>query len=386
MAKATTRQSATRAPKAAKATPRSARKAAKTSKAAAPRKATKPGPTTEPAGGDFLLPLDTAPMEARTAAELPDDKGAWQFEPKWDGFRCLAFRSGDAVDLRAKSGKPLGRYFPEMIELLSGLAADAFVVDGELVIAQDEALSFDALQMRLHPAESRIRKLSEETPARLILFDMLVAPDGASLMDEPLTIRRAALEAFVKAQGVKDRLVLSPATPSRARALDWLTGAGRGDTDGVVAKRLDGPYAPGERSMIKVKRLATADCVVGGFRYRRDGDEVGSLLLGLYDAQGKLNHVGFTSSIPREERASLTKKLEKLRGKPGFTGKAPGAPSRWSDAFSAAWEPLKPELVVEVRFDHVTGDRFRHGTKLMRWRPDKKPQQCTMDQLGASAG
>jgi ATP-dependent DNA ligase len=329
----------------------------------------------------FGLPLDIAPMEAKLAATPPIIGGPWQYEPKWDGFRCLAFKEGDAVELRAKSGKPLGRYFPEMIAVLRSLSVPRFVVDGELVIELDHRLSFDALQMRLHPAESRIRKLSAATPARLILFDILLAPDGARMLESPMAIRRRALEAFVKEIGKHDQLVLSPCTPEIDQAKRWLGESGHGSTDGIVAKRLDGVYQPGERAMVKVKRSRTADCVVGGFRYETGGREIGSLLLGLYNAGGELDHVGFTSSISDSERADLTRRLEALRGTPGFTGKAPGGPSRWSTERSGDWEPVRPELVVEVRFDHVTGDRFRHGTKLVRWRPDKAPSQCTFEQI-----
>jgi ATP-dependent DNA ligase len=332
----------------------------------------------------FLLPLDTAPMEARSAEELPSGNG-WQFEPKWDGFRCLAFKAGDSVELRAKSGKPLGRYFPEIVSVISGLAAEGFVVDGELTIEIEGRLSFDALQMRLHPAESRIRKLASETPARLVLFDMLVSADGKILTSLPLTERRRWLEAFAKKFAMPGRLVLSPYTRDRDEAQVWLGDSGQGATDGVIAKRLDGPYEPGERAMIKVKRLRTADCVVGGFRYDSKGRQVGSLLLGLYNGEGKLDHVGFTSTITDRERPALTRRLEALRKPPGFTGKSPGGPSRWSTERSGEWEPVKPELVVEVRFDHVTGDRFRHGAKLMRWRPDKNPRQCSFDQIAPSA-
>ena len=327
----------------------------------------------------FGLPLDTEPMEAKSAAALPDGSSQWQYEPKWDGFRCLAFKAGDEVELRAKSGKPLGRYFPEVVAMLRDLNAQAFVVDGEITIEVDGSLSFDALQMRLHPAESRIRKLSAETPAKLILFDMLASVD-ASLMDQPLSARRAALEALIRAEP-ESGLELSRCTKSLAAAMKWLSESGQGSTDGVVAKLLNDEYRPGERAMVKVKRLRTADCVVGGFRYLANSREVGSLLLGLYNDQGKLDHVGFTSTIAREDRSKLTRELEALRSPPGFTGKAPGGPSRWSTERSGQWEPVRPELVVEVRFDHVTGDRFRHGTKLMRWRPDKSPQQCTFEQI-----
>jgi ATP-dependent DNA ligase len=320
-------------------------------------------------------------MEASTSQSLPVGPGEWQYEPKWDGFRCLAFKAGGAVELRAKSGKPLGRYFPEVVSMLRHLPADRFVVDGELVIEQDGALAFDALQMRLHPAESRIAKLAVATPARLILFDMLADEAGQSLIGQNLAQRRLALEAFMDRMALPKKLVLSPMTLARETAETWLQRSGRGATDGVVAKPRGGSYRPGERTMVKVKRLQTADCVVGGFRYESAGRQVGSLLLGLYDDEGILHHVGYTSTLTRDEKPGLTKRLEALRGAPGFTGKAPGGPSRWSTERSGEWEPLHPEIVVEVRFDHVTGDRFRHGTKLMRWRPDKDPRQCTFEQI-----
>ncbi len=330
---------------------------------------------------DFPLPLDTVPMEAKSTERLPEAAGAWHYEPKWDGFRCLAFKAGTAVDLRAKSGKPLGRYFPEVVAMLGKLAAERFVLDGELVIEIDGRLAFDALQMRLHPAESRIRKLSVETPARFVVFDVLAAPDGPVVIDRPLQQRRRLLEAFMTQAGMPRAFVISPATSDLSAAEARLLNAGHGATDGVVAKELARGYEPGERAMTKVKLLRTADCVVGGFRYASGNHMVGSLLLGLYDAAGRLDHVGFTATISGEERPSLTKRLEGLREPPGFTGKAPGGPSRWSTERSGDWEPLRPELVVEVRFDHVTGGRFRHATKLMRWRPDKAPQQCTFEQI-----
>jgi ATP-dependent DNA ligase len=316
-------------------------------------------------------------MEAVLAAELPAGEG-WQFEPKWDGFRCLARRRGDDVELISRSGKPLGRYFPEMLEVLASLSQDRFLLDGELIIAVGDALSFDALQLRLHPAESRVRKLAGETPAELILFDLL-SLGGEDFTNRPLSERRAALEAF-HASVRAPQLKLSPATSDRETALEWLERSG-GALDGVIAKRLDQAYKSGERAMVKVKPERTADCVVGGFRYATRGKLVGSLLLGLYGDDGLLHHVGFTSAIPAGEREQLTKDLEKLVAEPGFTGSAPGGPSRWSTARSAQWEPLKPELVVEVKYDQVTAGRFRHGTALLRWRPDKDPRQCTFDQL-----
>lgn len=331
----------------------------------------------------FGLPVDIEPMEARSGAALPSD-GGWQFEPKWDGFRCLAFKEGENIDLRAKSGKPLGRFFPEVLAFLATFPVERFVVDGELVIESEGKLSFEALQMRLHPAETRVRKLSTETPAKFILFDMLMTAKGDDVRNDALSRRRLELEALVGADGDQGRLVLSPYTRDIEQAKLWLSDAGSGSTDGVVCKRIDGEYRPGERAMIKVKRLRTADCVVGGFRYEANSKFVGSLLLGLYNSAGKLDHVGFTSAISKDERADLTRKLERLRKPPGFTGKAPGGPSRWSTERSAEWVPLKPEIVVEVRFDHVSGRRFRHGTKLMRWRPDKKPLQCTFEQIEAA--
>lgn len=327
--------------------------------------------------------LDTAPMEAKLVDELPRDSG-WQFEPKWDGFRCLAFRAGDAVELKAKSGKSLSRYFPEMLAALRALAPARFVLDGELAIPVDDTLSFDALQMRLHPAESRIRRLAAETPAIFVLFDCLATASGASLIDTPLVRRRAELERLFESLGDAGSLRLSPYTRDRRQAKQWLEEGG-GMLDGVVAKPLDGPYVAGERAMLKVKCLRTADCVVGGFRYAQGRRQVGSLLLGLYNDEGKLDHVGFTSTIANAERPALTKRLEALAGPPGFTGDAPGGPSRWSTERSTEWTPLKPRLVVEVRYDHVSGGRFRHGTKLVRWRPDKAPAQCTFAQIARPA-
>jgi ATP-dependent DNA ligase len=258
------------------------------------------------------------------------------------------------------------------------------VLDGELAIPVGTTLDFEALQLRLHPAESRIKKLAMETPAIFIVFDILVAPGGESLIDRPLADRRAALESFFATLGEHRALRLSPYTRQRATAQAWLNRAA-GALDGVVAKRLDEPYLMGERGWLKVKRLRTADCVVGGFRYASDSPLVGSMLLGLYDDEGGLHHVGFTSGIRNRARAALTKKLEALRGGPGFTGNAPGGPSRWSTERTEQWEPLKPKLVAEVQYDHISGNRFRHGTRFLRWRPDKAPRQCTFDQLQTEA-
>jgi ATP-dependent DNA ligase len=322
-------------------------------------------------------------MEARLVDELPREPG-WQFEPKWDGFRCLAFRAGDEVELRAKSGKTLSRYFPEVVAMLGAIAPESFIVDGELAIPIGQSLSFDALQARVHPAESRVRKLASETPAIFILFDCLMSADKVSLLDAPLTDRRAALEDLFDSAKREAALKLTPYTREYREAQRWLDRAG-GALDGIVAKRLDGTYHPGERAILKFKRMRTADCVVGGFRYEQDSRLVGSLLLGLYNKDGKLDHVGFTSSIANADRKALTRRLEAMIAKPGFTGNAPGGPSRWSNERSGEWQPLRPELVVEVRYDQVTADRFRHGTRLIRWRPDKAPEQCTFDQMESEA-
>lgn len=315
-------------------------------------------------------------MEARAADQLPTDPG-WWFEPKWDGFRCLAFGQGGEVSLRAKSGKSLTRYFPEVVALLEAIGEPQFVLDGELLIAIAGRFSFEALQMRLHPAQSRIQRLSAETPAQLAVFDMLQAPDGADLRALPHRRRHQALEAFVKRRA-RPGLSLTPGTEDLATAQGWLD---EGKLEGIVAKRRDEPYAEGERAMIKVKRRRTADCVVGGFRYGKDNKLVGSLLLGLYDDAGRLNHVGFTSGLAGVDKSELTRRLEDLAGGPGFTGDAPGGPSRWSTERSNTWTPLKPDMVVEVSFDHVSAGRLRHGAKLVRFRPDKAPRQCQMDQI-----
>jgi len=322
-----------------------------------------------------------APMEARLVDALPDAPG-WRFEPKWDGFRCLVFRDGGEVHLQSKSGKPLGRYFPEIVESIRAMEADRIVLDGELIIPVGGVLSFDALQLRLHPAESRVRRLASETPAQLMLFDLLFSKE-TSYLDAPLEHRRLALEIVHRAER-RDDLLLSPFTDDRALAQTWLDMAG-GALDGVVAKRRDGPYDSGERAMLKIKQLRTADCVVGGFRYGTNSRLVGSLLLGLFNDEGRLDHVGFTSAIPSEQREEITARLEATVGPPGFTGDAPGGPSRWATERSGEWEPLRHELVVEVRYDHVTGKRFRHGTKFLRWRPDKAPEQCRLDQLQPEA-
>jgi len=327
-----------------------------------------------------------SPMEALSVDQVPTGP-EWQYEPKWDGFRCLIFRDGDKVELQAKSGKPLTRYFPEIVAATRALRAKSFVLDGEIVVPERKAFSFDALLQRIHPAASRIKRLAQETPALMIAFDLLADARGKSLVELPLRERRPRLEEFAAAQFKgAERFRLSPATTRLAEARGWLKRVGA-TLDGIIAKRRDAPYAAGERgAMQKIKNFRSADCVVGGFRYNEGKDVVGSLLLGLYDDEGLLDHIGFTSNIPREEKPALTKKLETLIAPPGFTGGKPGGPSRWSTERSAEWRPLKPKLVVEVCYDHFSGGRFRHGTRLMRWRPDKAPRQCTMQQVRQKKG
>ncbi len=298
------------------------------------------------------IPFDYPVMEADSAKVIPEGDG-WRYEPKWDGFRCLAFRDGKTVEIRSKSGQPLARYFPELVAALLALQAPQFVLDGEIVIPIDGLLSFDALLQRIHPAESRIRKLAKETPAQAVLFDMLVDEEGHSLADRFLPERRVALDAFAsKFLAGNEALHVSPYTSLLAEAKRWFVEMA-GGLDGIIAKRTDVPYASGTRDgMLKIKNLRSADCVVGGFRYGSKEKLVGSLLLGLYDDDGKLHHVGYTSAISASEKKALTSKLEALIQEPGFTGAAPGGPSRWATERSAEWMPLAPELVVEVQYDH----------------------------------
>jgi len=316
-------------------------------------------------------------MEAKLVSDLPDD-GAWQFEPKWDGFRALVLRQGDDVEITSKSGKPLSRYFPEAVQVMRQVDCKEFTLDGELILPIGDVLSFDALQARLHPAASRIERLARETPAQIMLFDCLMV-DGRDLLAESLAKRRSLLEGFHRDHGGPS-ILLSDSTLHISVARSWLARGG-GALDGVVAKRLDERYPPGERAMLKVKQHRSADCVVGGFRRVREGEGVASLLLGLYDDAGRLNHVGYTSGIAATERFEMLRPLERLIEAPGFTGKVPGGPSRWKSGKGSEWEPLRSKLVVEVLYDQVTGDRFRHGTKLLRWRPDKAQNTCFMDQM-----
>jgi ATP-dependent DNA ligase len=328
----------------------------------------------------MLLKPPLPPMEARLVEEIPTGDG-WQYEPKWDGFRCLAFRDGDQIYLQSKNGQPLARYFPDVAGASSTLSPKRFVFDGELVIPVGGMLSFDELQLRLHPAASRVAKLAKAHPATYIVFDLL-AENEQVYLQRALCERRQLLEKFARSNFRSAKNVrLSPATTDYRVAKAWFKKAG-GDLDGIIAKRLDTQYASGERTAaVKVKQIRTADCVVGGFRYARGSRVLGSLLLGLYGNDGLLHHVGFTSAFKASERPALTKKFEALKKPPGFTGSAPGGPSRWSPDRTGEWEPVAPRVVVEVTYDHFTGGRFRHGTKFLRWRPDKAPRQCTMDQI-----
>jgi ATP-dependent DNA ligase len=320
------------------------------------------------------------PMEAKRVDKIPSGDG-WQFEPKWDGFRAIIFRSGGDVVVQSKSGQPLGRYFPEVVEAMLELRQKEFVLDGEIVVPVGGRLSFDHLLQRIHPAESRIRKLAAETPAHYFAFDLLVI-NGSSLVDKPIETRRDRLERFFVSVPEGSLIRLSPATTDRKLADDWFDKFGSAGLDGVMAKRIGEPYHSGDRDgMVKVKHLKSADCVVGGFRYLEGTREVGSLLLGLYDDEGRLVHIGHSSSIRKDDRAALTKRLEALAGENPFEVRVPGGPSRWATEKSGEWEPVRPELVCEVEYDYFSQGRFRHGSKFLRWRPDKKPKQCTMDQV-----
>lgn len=319
-------------------------------------------------------------MEARSVDEIPTGD-EWQYEPKWDGFRCLVFRDRDRIYLQSKNGQPLARYFPDVAGNMAKLPQQQFVLDGELVIPVSGALSFDELQLRFHPAASRVQKLAAAHPALFVAFDLL-AKERQSYLKLKLRERREFLEKFAGSNlQSENQIRLSPATVDYKIANNWFRKTGR-DLDGIIAKRLDAPYASGERTAaVKIKQVRTADCVVGGFRYATGARVIGSLLLGLYADDGLLHHVGFISGFKTSARRELTDKFEALRKAPGFTGNAPGGPSRWSTERTGEWEPVSPKVVVEVGYDHFTGGRFRHGTRFLRWRPDKDPCQCTMDQV-----
>jgi ATP-dependent DNA ligase len=325
-----------------------------------------------------MLPVSkkTVPMESRAEEELPSGAG-WQYEPKWDGFRCLAFKDGDKVDLLSRNQRPLNRYFPELVEAFRALPLKRCVLDGEIVLILDDEVSFEALQLRLHPAASRIKRLAAETPTNFVAFDLLADPKGNDLRDRTLEDRRAALEKlFAKIK--TPRLQLSPRTTSKTTAKSWLKKVGHG-FDGIVAKRLDDIYHPGERAIVKYKVWKTIDTVVAAF-YEDKAGRIEYLLLGLYDDEGLLHYVGRTR--PPDDEATTRKKLAPVMKGSGFTGRSPGGKSRWS---GKERKPvmLKPKLVAEVSADHITGNHMRHGSRFLRWRFDKKPKACTMDQLKA---
>jgi len=329
----------------------------------------------------FAPPI--TPMEARVADVLPPE-GEWAFEPKWDGFRAVAW-SGE-VRLDSRNQRPLLRYFPELEAPLRALPAGT-VVDGEVVVVRRDRLDFDALQNRLHPAASRAARLARETPAALVAFDLLAA-DGRDLRGVPFDERRERLVAL--AARLPGPWVLTPSTSDRELARRWFDEFEAAGCDGIVAKRRQGLYVEGKREMVKVKHRRTVDCVVGGYRGAEDGDEVGSILLGLYDGEGRLHFIGHCSGFAQGERAPLLTRLERLRSADSFGAEGevrrPGAESRWSAGKDLSWVPVRPELVVEVSYDQLTGGRFRHATRFERWRPDKDAAACTLDQLERPAG
>jgi ATP-dependent DNA ligase len=330
-----------------------------------------------------------APMLAKSVAEIPD---VGHIEPKWDGFRTIVFRDGDEVELGSRNERPMTRYFPEVVEAVKANLPQRCVVDGEIVVIRGDRLDFESLQQRIHPAASRVNLLARETPASFIAFDLL-AVDDESLMDEPFGTRRARLvEALADAEAP---VHLTPATADLATGVRWLDAFEGAGLDGVVAKPLDGPYVPDKRTMFKIKHERTADCVVAGFRWHKSGGVIGSLLLGLYDDDGALQHVGVSASFPMARRAELVTELEPYRmddvsdhpwaawaeAEAQAGGRLPGAVSRWNAKKDLSWEALRPELVVEVAYDHMEGTRFRHTAQFRRWRPDRDPRSCTYEQL-----
>ncbi|HXI80147.1 MAG TPA: ATP-dependent DNA ligase [Verrucomicrobiae bacterium] len=348
----------------------------------------------------FEPPLE--PMLAKPVDSLPDGDG-WLYEPKWDGFRAIVFRDRDEVLIQSRDLKPLDRYFPELGEPLRASLPERCVIDGEVVIARDGGLDFEALLLRIHPAASRVKMLAAETPASFVAWDILALGDD-DLRTMPQGERRTRLEELLA--GVDPPVRLTPATRDRATAADWFDRFEGAGLDGVIAKRLDAAYQPGKRAMLKIKHQRTADCVVAGFRWHKNGQgtHVGSLLLGIFDDAGKLHHVGITSSFTWDKREALAKELAPLRehasdghpwaewaewaawGAADASGqRLPGATSRWNRGKDLSWEALRPERVVEVAYDHLQGDRFRHATTFKRWRPDKRPADCRYDQLEETA-
>jgi len=330
-----------------------------------------------------------APMLAKLQRELPDGDG-WRYEPKWDGFRAIVFTGGDEPYIQSRDKRPFNRYFPELVPVLAAELPPDSAIDGEIVVSGPNGLDFDALQMRIHPAESRVRMLSGQTPASFVVFDAL-ALRGRDLMSTPFAERRELLEeAFSPGKGKGKRAIpkrgatqvlLTPQTSHPDEAEGWFEAFAPLGLDGVVAKREDLAYRPGDRAMVKVKKVKTADCVVGGYRLSKSGDGIGSLLLGLYDEAGVLHFVGHTSSFNAKERREILKQLRPLEGAHSFgEGRTPGAPSRWTQR-EDPWVNVRPELVCEVTFDKLQGDRFRHAATFVRWRPDKPPSECLFDQV-----
>jgi ATP-dependent DNA ligase len=340
------------------------------------------------------LPSPILPMLAKRVDEIPSDAEGWSFEPKWDGFRTVIFRNGDELLLQSRDGKPLDRYFPELREPLLRQIPEQCVLDGEIVIAREGGLDFDALTLRIHPAASRVKTLAAQLPASVVFFDLLQV-EGRDLRDEPFSVRRAELERVLA--NVQAPLHITPVTQDRATAQDWFTRFEGAGLDGVIAKAVAGPYTPDKRTMLKIKHERDCDCVVAGFRWHKDGDgtAVGSLLLGLYDTAGKLQHVGVCASFTAAKRAELVTFLapyreDALRDHPwaGWaddaaqaSGRMPGGQSRWNAGKDLSWQPLRIELVVEVAYEHMQGDRFRHLAHFRRWRPDKPTKDCTYEQL-----
>jgi len=343
----------------------------------------------------FPIEPPIAPMLAKLTEELPTSDGL-SYEPKWDGFRAIVFRGGTDIFIQSRDLRPLDRYFPELHDILLDRLPDACVLDGEIVIATAKGLDFDALQMRLHPAASRVAKLAQATPAAFVAFDALAA-GGRDIRDLPQLERRARLETLLA--NTTPPIHLTPMTRDPEVARDWLSRFEGAGLDGVIAKPADATYQPGKRTMFKVKHARTADCVVAGFRWHKSGDDaIGSLLLGLYDDRGILHHVGVTSSFTMARRKELVAELAPLRkdaldhhpwrdwaAASGEMTRMPGGQSRWSAGKDLSWEPLRIERVCEVKYDHMQGDRFRHGTTFLRWRPDKPPAECRYDQLEVTA-